>query len=127
MQPKPYAYDSLIRESQKRISLKKISIFAAAVFYFGTMAHAQDAKSESSLTKNPIYQSDCSKCHGKTAEGRFMAGPSLVSEKAKALSADELRNIITKGKHRMPKFEGKLSASDIDALVDQIRAADKQK
>ena len=56
-----------------------------------------------------------------------MAGPSLVSEKAKALSADEIRTIITKGKHRMPKFEGKLSASDIDALVDQIRAGDKQK
>lgn len=110
-----------------RMSLKTINVLAAAIFGFGMMAHAQDAKSESSLTKNPVYQSNCSKCHGKTAEGRFMAGPSLVSEKAKALSADELRHIITKGKHRMPKFEGKLSASDIDALVEQIRAGDKQK
>ena len=54
-----------------------------------------------------------------------MAGPSLASEKTKALSPDDVRNIISKGKHRMPKFEGKLSSSDIDALVDQIKAQKK--
>ena len=97
------------------------------IFALGLTAYAQNPKSEDSLTRNPIYQSNCSKCHGKNAEGRFMAGPSLVSEKSKALSADELRDIITKGKHRMPKFEGKLTASDIDTLVEQIRGAEKQK
>jgi mono/diheme cytochrome c family protein len=56
-------------------------------------------KSEGSLTTNPIYQRNCAKCHGKTAEGRFMAGPSLVSGKATAMSADDLRTIITNGKH----------------------------
>ena len=56
-----------------------------------------------------------------------MAGPSLVSGKATSLSADELRDIITKGKHHMPKFEGKLSANDIDALVDQIHSDSKPK
>jgi hypothetical protein len=56
-----------------------------------------------------------------------MAGPSLVSEKATAMSTDDLRNIITNGKHHMPKFGEKLSVADIDALVDQIRAEKKQK
>jgi len=56
-----------------------------------------------------------------------MAGPSLVSAKATAMSADELRTIITNGKHRMPKFEGKLQPSEIDALVEQIRSESKQK
>jgi len=56
-----------------------------------------------------------------------MAGPSLVSGKATALSPDDLRSIITKGKHHMPKFEGKLSPADIDALVDQIRSNAKPK
>ena len=56
-----------------------------------------------------------------------MAGPSLVSGKATALSPDELRSIITKGKHHMPKFEGKLSAGEIDRLVDQIRSNAQQK
>ena len=56
-----------------------------------------------------------------------MAGPSLVAEKATAMSTDELHNVITNGKHRMPKFEGKLQPSEIDALVQQIQSQSKQK
>ena len=55
-----------------------------------------------------------------------MAGPSLVSEKATAPSADDLRNIITNGKGRMPKFTGKLAAEEIEALVQQIKASRKK-
>ncbi len=99
-------------------------LIAVAIFCLGIAAHAQDTKA---LAQNPVYQSNCAKCHGKTAQGRFMAGPSLVSEKAKAMSADDMTNIITKGKHRMPKFEGKLPATDIQALVDQIKSQQKSK
>ena len=56
-----------------------------------------------------------------------MAGPSLVSGKATAMSADDLRNIITNGKRHMPKFGEKLSSADIDVLVDQIQAINKKK
>ena len=42
------------------------------------------------------------------------------------MSDDDLRNIITNGKHHMPKFGGKLSAPEIDALVAQIKAQKKQ-
>ena len=100
---------------------------AAAMLLCLAVAHAQDAKPEGSLTSNPVYEKNCVKCHGKTAEGRFMAGPSLLSGKATAMSADELRNIITNGKHHMPKFGEKLSSADIDVLVDQIQAKIKQK
>ena len=93
----------------------------------GLNAHAQDSKPENSLTANPVYQKNCAKCHGKTAEGHFMGGPSLVSAKATSMSADDLRAIITTGKHHMPKFEGKLQPAEIDALVEQIRSEGKQK
>lgn len=107
----------------------KIISFAAAIGLLGLLASGQQAKSEpeGSLTANPVYQKNCAKCHGKTAEGRFMAGPSLASEKATTLSADELHGIITKGKHRMPKFEGKLQSSEVDALVQQIQSQGKPK
>lgn len=39
------------------------------------------------------------------------------------MSADDLRNMITNGKHRMPNFSGKLSAEEIDTLVSQIKSA----
>ena len=100
---------------------------AAAMLLCLALAHAQDAKPEGSLTANPVYEKNCAKCHGKNAEGRFMAGPSLVSGKATAMSADDLRNIITNGKHHMPKFGGKIASADIDVLVDQIQAQSKRK
>ncbi|HXJ87183.1 MAG TPA: cytochrome c [Candidatus Binatia bacterium] len=92
----------------------------------GIGAHAQDTKPESSLTANPVYQKNCAKCHGKSASGHFMAGPSLTSAKATTMSAEELRAIVTNGKHHMPKFEGKLQPSEIDTLVEQIRSESKQ-
>jgi mono/diheme cytochrome c family protein len=72
-----------------------------------------------------VYKKDCAKCHGKTAEGRHFGGPSLISEKAAAASADDLRNIITNGKGHMPKFAGKLTSEEIDTLVKQIQALNK--
>jgi mono/diheme cytochrome c family protein len=73
-----------------------------------------------------VFQNNCGKCHGKSAGGRFMAGPSLVSEKVTSAAADGLRDVITNGKGRMPKFSGKLSPAEIDTLVQQIKSAGKK-
>jgi mono/diheme cytochrome c family protein len=43
-----------------------------------------------------------------------------------AKSADELRDIITNGKHHMPKYAGKLTPEEINALVDQIKSPPKK-
>ena len=87
---------------------------------------AQTSPSSGALIDNPTYQKNCAKCHGKTAEGRHLGGPSLIGEKAVSASADDLRNIINNGKGHMPKFAGKLSSEDIDTLVAQIKAAAKK-
>ena len=78
------------------------------------------------LTANPVFHKNCAKCHGKTAAGRHFGGPSLISEKAAAASTDDLRNIITHGKGRMPKYGSKLTPEEIDALVQQIKALNKK-
>jgi cytochrome c551 len=105
--------------------LKTILFAAAASFFLTTFAFAEEHNPISSiLTGNPIYQKNCVGCHGKTARGgRFRAGPPLVSDKVAAASSEELRAFITNGKGRMPKFGDKISVSDIDALVEQIRTA----
>ncbi len=54
-----------------------------------------------------------------------MGGPSLLSEKTRSMSPDDLRTIIAKGKHHMPKFEGKLTTEEIDALVSEIKPQKK--
>ena len=81
---------------------------------------------DTGLTTNSVYQKNCEKCHGKTAEGRHFGGPALVSEKTAAMSGDDLRKMIADGKGRMPKFAGKLTGDEIDKLVQQIQAANKK-
>ncbi len=78
------------------------------------------------LAANPIFEKNCAKCHGKTARGRHFGGPSLRSEKVAAASADDLRHMIANGKGRMPKYGAKLSAADIDKLVEEIQAGAKK-
>jgi len=79
------------------------------------------------LTSNPIYKKNCAACHGKSAVGRhFNHAPSLLSEKTAAASPDDLRTIILKGKGEMPKFSGKISAAELDALIQQIKTANQK-
>ena len=103
----------------------KIFRLAPACFLFFALAaaNAQTPPSHTRLTENPVFQKNCAKCHGKTAEGRHFAGPSLVSEKTTSASDDELRTILNNGKHHMPKYAGKLTPEEIDTLVQEIKAS----
>ena len=87
-----------------------------------TAVSAQTRPSDVALTANPVFQKNCARCHGKTAEGRHFGGPSLISEKTIATSADDLRNMINNGKGRMPKYASKLTPEEVDKLVEQIKA-----
>ncbi len=98
---------------------------AIAICCLLTAVFAQ-SPAATTLIANPIFQANCAKCHGKTAEGRHFGGPSLISDKTAAASAADLRNIITNGKGRMPKYTGKLTSEQIDALVQQIKTLSKK-
>ncbi len=99
------------------------SLCCIAILALVTSVAAQTAEP---LTSNPVFEKNCAKCHGKTAEGRHFGGPSMVYEDVRKTSAEELRNIIANGKHRMPKYSGKLTPEEIDTLVSQIKAAGKE-
>ena len=103
----------------------RLALAVGCLFVILTAAFAQ-TPADMALTANPVYKKNCAKCHGKTAEGRHFGGPSLVSGKALAASADELRNFITNGKGHMPKYTGKLTSEEIDTLVQQIKALGKK-
>lgn len=86
------------------------------------LASAEAPAPSALLTSDPVYQKECAKCHGKSAEGRHLGGPSLVSEQAMKISTDDVRNILTNGKWRMPKYGSKLSAEEINRLVLEMKA-----
>jgi mono/diheme cytochrome c family protein len=104
------------------LKTSRLIIAACSLFLALTAGSAQAPPSGATLTANPIFQKTCAKCHGKTAEGHVLGGPSLLSQKTTAASADGLRNLITNGKGRMPKYAGKLTSEEIDTLVQQIKA-----
>ena len=101
-------------------------VIACWLFCSDLVVSAQTSASNATLTTNPVFEKNCAKCHGKTAEGRHFAGPSLVSTKVSAASAYDLRNMITNGKGHMPKFAGKLTSEEIDTLVQQIETLNKK-
>lgn len=103
--------------------MKTFRLAFALWLFFAVVAAAQ---TESGLTSNAAYEKNCAKCHGKTASGRHFGGPPLTSEKVAAASPDDLRNIITNGKGRMPKYANKLTPDEIDTLVKQIETLNKK-
>jgi mono/diheme cytochrome c family protein len=103
-----------------------IAVCSLTLPFAPTTLSAQTQPTDAGLTANPVFQNNCAKCHGKTATGRHFAGPSLISEKTAAASPDDLRNIISNGKGRMPKFASKLTPEEIDNLVHQIQAPNKK-
>jgi len=103
-----------------KIFLLTIAIAFSLLAFITTFT--QSPPTDPGLLANPVYVKDCAKCHGKTAEGRHFGGPSLISDKAAAASTQDLRNVIANGKGHMPKFDGKLTAEEIDTLVRQIQA-----
>jgi mono/diheme cytochrome c family protein len=66
-----------------------------------------------------VYDKNCAKCHGKTAEGRHFGGPALATT---TLTDDQLKTIISNGKGRMPKYAGKLTDEQIATLASEIAA-----
>ena len=108
------------------MKISRLTIAICFVSFTLPAIFAQTPSSEMTLTANPVFQKNCTKCHGKSAEGRTFGGPSLVSDKVVATSAEELRTIIANGKHHMPKYAGKLTPEEIDTLVQEIKATNKK-
>jgi mono/diheme cytochrome c family protein len=115
-----------------RSHLKRSGFTTALFLFFATTAVlGQIPPSDASLTANPVYQKNCAKCHGKTAEGHRFAGPSLISPKIASISSEELRNTVTNGKghvlkFRMPEFGTKLTSVEIHTLIEQIQELNRK-
>jgi mono/diheme cytochrome c family protein len=78
-------------------------------------------------TTSETYKRKCAACHGASGNGDTMLGKnleirSLRSPDVQKKSDEELFNIISKGRYKMPAFDHKLSKEQIHDLVRHIRA-----
>jgi mono/diheme cytochrome c family protein len=70
-------------------------------------------------------------CHGPDGKGETPAGKStkavsFAAPEVAKMSDEELETVITKGKNKMPAFEGKLKKEQIVELVAYIRELAKK-
>ena len=76
------------------------------------------------------FKAKCAACHGATGAGDTTMGKNLKlrdlsSADVQKQSDDELTTIITKGKGKMPAYDGKLTKEQIGDVVKFIRSLKK--
>jgi len=77
-----------------------------------------------------VYKAKCLMCHGATGLGDSPAGKALKAPSFKdpaivKTSDAELVGIVTKGKNKMPAYEGKLTDAQIKAAIAYIHTLQK--
>jgi len=102
-----------------------------ALFVLLVVALAVSATAQNPSAKD-LFASKCAMCHGpdgsaKTTMGKNLNIRDFHSAEVQKQSDAELKTTITKGKGKMPPYDGKLTGEQIDQLVGYIREIGKQK
>lgn len=73
-----------------------------------------------------VFKSKCAACHGPDGKGQVPMGKKLgahdlSSAEVQKQTDPQLTEVITKGKNKMPVYEGKLTKEQIAQMVAYIR------
>lgn len=98
--------------------IKAVLLVAAFALVFSTWSLADSG--------GDVFKAKCAMCHGadgkgETAMGKTMKIRDLGSADVQAQSDADLTGIITNGKAKMPKYDGKLTKDQIGDVVKFIR------
>ena len=105
--------------------MKLISLRMALVTLLVCGAIAVCSSSAAAQDAAATYKAKCAMCHGPDGKGGKMGTRDFASAEVKAETDAQLTDIITKGKGKMPAYDGKLKAEDIKGLVAYIRGLAK--
>jgi mono/diheme cytochrome c family protein len=71
-----------------------------------------------------LYQKKCAMCHGANGVAKPTGKGSANlndPEWQKATTDEAIAKVTLEGKNKMPKFEGKLTPEQVQAIIDHIR------
>ena len=107
-----------------RITLVTAVLFCLIILSYPSRIHAQTAAPKT-------YATNCVLCHaadgsGSSPSGKALKAKDLASKEVQAKSDEDLTEVITKGKGKMPAFGNKLKPDDVKQLVAYIRTLAKQ-
>lgn len=101
------------------VRLVLMALFVLALITRGSqVVQAQDATS--------TFKAKCALCHGadgkgNTPVGKKMGIPDFTSPDVQKRPDSDLIQIVSKGKNKMPSYDGKLKPEEIKSLVAYIR------
>ena len=99
---------------------KMLVVVVLAALVSMQLAAAQEAAGDGAK----LYSQKCAMCHGQDGVAKSMAkGSANLNDPAwqKATSVDDIVKVITAGKDKMPKFEGKMTPDDIKLVATYVK------
>ena len=86
---------------------------------------------QSYAADNAVFSAKCAMCHGADGQGKTPMGAkfnikNLASPEVQKQSDAELTQTISKGKNKMPAYEGKLTKDEIAQLAAYIKGLGKK-
>jgi mono/diheme cytochrome c family protein len=106
-----------------RILRSLLGVVAVAILFAAPLRADGDAAG--------LFKTKCAVCHGPDGKGEVPMGKKLgardlTSADVQKQSDAQLTEVVTKGKNKMPPYEGKLSKEQIAQLVAYIREIAKK-
>ena len=115
--------------SLKRATMTAFTLAALAIAGAGVFQPSQVGGAPLEDTK-ALYQTKCAICHSVdgsgTATGKKLNARDLRSAEVQKQSDAQLTEIITKGKNKMPAYQGKLTPEQIKQLIAHVRSLAKK-
>jgi mono/diheme cytochrome c family protein len=89
---------------------------AAAALAAGCSSQGSGGKPQSGLS---VFHTKCSRCHGPDGRGNAVFNTPVLP--ASQLSEEEMVQVITKGRSKMPSFSLELTPEEIKAVAGYIK------
>ena len=104
--------------------------FANSVVLIGLIAVGSGVSAAQSAGET-LFKTKCAICHGPDGKGEVpmakkLGVRNLGSAEVQGQSEGQITDIVTKGKNKMPAFDGKLTKEQIGQLVAYIRELGKK-
>lgn len=111
-----------MNQTMRKLHLTAILTILAVLFCGWNYAQGQTATGSAAA----LFKEKCASCHGADAAGKTAMGEKLKlrdlrSPEVQKLSDSELKQVIAKGRNKMPAYEGKLAGDQITQLAAYIR------
>ncbi len=107
--------------------MRRIFVLAACLLLpFATLAQTatQPAGADKKEDGPTLYNAKCAMCHGKDGVAKKMAqgsGNFKDPNWQKEWTVEKILEVSTKGKNKMPKFEGKLTTVQLKLVAEFVK------